>query len=347
MIINILSKYISSGILNDILVIKDWFKNHTVNSYETKTTDVIPICDVTFYLEHLPDEFNETKYKVWIPNQEFIYDYDSDRVDKLDAIWCKTKHGEKILKELYDNVSIHYVGFYTLPELKMVPFNKKDKKLAVHMAGSSYLKGTLDVINAWKNIKDVHLFVGISDKIVSKMPEKQKIFNLINQLKLKEKNKFLGMDIRVFSDKNITICNTRLDNKTYEKLIGKAAWHVLPSRVEGYGHSLNMSRLVGSITITTDAPPMNEIITEDSGFLVPVKYTMDLRKAVHSWNDPKNKEVANYVGSYNLYNTIIKAFNTSDIRLIEMVTNAKQNLENEKIECYTKANELFNILIKY
>jgi len=39
--------------------------------------------------------------------------------------------------------------------------------------------------------------------------------------------------------------------------------------VEGYGHYLNEARALFSVILTVDAAPMNELVTPDSGILIP------------------------------------------------------------------------------
>jgi glycosyltransferase involved in cell wall biosynthesis len=48
--------------------------------------------------------------------------------------------------------------------------------------------------------------------------------------------------------------------------------HVYPSFAEGFGHALNEARAVGAVLITTDGPPMSDLVRDgDTGFLVPVR----------------------------------------------------------------------------
>jgi hypothetical protein len=52
-----------------------------------------------------------------------------------------------------------------------------------------------------------------------------------------------------------------LDEKEYNYFAQRAGVRVQPSILEGYGHTVNEGRCNGSLTITTDAVPMNELIT--------------------------------------------------------------------------------------
>ena len=44
--------------------------------------------------------------------------------------------------------------------------------------------------------------------------------------------------------------------------------HICTSEHEGFGHYINEARAMGALVVTTDAPPMNELIDADSGILV-------------------------------------------------------------------------------
>jgi hypothetical protein len=44
--------------------------------------------------------------------------------------------------------------------------------------------------------------------------------------------------------------------------------HVLPSIAEGFGHNIREAMTAEALTLTTNGPPMNELITEDRGVLV-------------------------------------------------------------------------------
>lgn len=48
--------------------------------------------------------------------------------------------------------------------------------------------------------------------------------------------------------------------------------HLCPSEREGFGHYLNEARAAGALVVTTDHPPMNELIDSQSGHLIkPVR----------------------------------------------------------------------------
>jgi len=55
--------------------------------------------------------------------------------------------------------------------------------------------------------------------------------------------------------------------------------HLCTSSTEGFGHSIGEALSCGAIPITTNAPPMNELVNEKRGFLVQPVNSRKLRLA--------------------------------------------------------------------
>ena len=52
------------------------------------------------------------------------------------------------------------------------------------------------------------------------------------------------------------------------RLQASAGVHLCPSEREGFGHYINEARAVSALVLTSDHPPMNELVTPASGVLV-------------------------------------------------------------------------------
>jgi len=65
----------------------------------------------------------------------------------------------------------------------------------------------------------------------------------------------------------------RLNDLDYAYYREKAGFYICPSLMEGFGHYINEGRCNSSVTITTDAPPMNELI-RDPRRLIKVSKSM-------------------------------------------------------------------------
>ena len=66
---------------------------------------------------------------------------------------------------------------------------------------------------------------------------------------------------------NIEIVTGYLHHSRLKILMNRAGIHVCPSETEGFGHYINEALSTRSVVITTDAPPMNELVHEESGIL--------------------------------------------------------------------------------
>jgi glycosyltransferase involved in cell wall biosynthesis len=69
-----------------------------------------------------------------------------------------------------------------------------------------------------------------------------------------------------------------IEREEFTKLTAEAAFLMCPSRSEGYGHYINQARASGAVIVTTDAAPMNELITSrEMGVLVQARHQQDDR----------------------------------------------------------------------
>jgi len=70
------------------------------------------------------------------------------------------------------------------------------------------------------------------------------------------------------SSKNIELVFGNVDALEFSKLISDSSIILCPSTMEGYGHYINQARAANAIVISTDGPPMNELVDNESGVLV-------------------------------------------------------------------------------
>nr|CCA22001.1 conserved hypothetical protein [Albugo laibachii Nc14] len=69
---------------------------------------------------------------------------------------------------------------------------------------------------------------------------------------------------------NYKLHTKKLISKDFSDLLARSAFFLCPSRMEGYGHYINQAKAAGGVVLTSNAPPMNELITPASGILISV-----------------------------------------------------------------------------
>ncbi|GMF20855.1 unnamed protein product [Phytophthora lilii] len=111
------------------------------------------------------------------------------------------------------------------------------------------------------------------------------------------------------------------NRSNFTKLTAEAAFLMCPSRTEGYGHYINQGRASGAVIVTTDAAPMNELITSRKmGVLVQAMHQMDDRMLLGG----------KYKGEHGLKNVngLIAAF--SSFHLCQTVKTMVQSTTSEQ-----------------
>src|SRR5690606_34092893 len=89
---------------------------------------------------------------------------------------------------------------------------------------------------------------------------------------------------------NIRHLLERVDDATLRTLQNSNAIHLCPSEAEGFGHCIAEAMSCGAVTLTTDAPPMNELITPERGVLVNYNRTTKQRSGANYYVDPVDLE---------------------------------------------------------
>ena len=67
----------------------------------------------------------------------------------------------------------------------------------------------------------------------------------------------------------ITLHTGRVPGSLFGRMMLETAFLLCTSVLEGYGHYINQARANAALIVTTDAPPMNELLSPESAILVP------------------------------------------------------------------------------
>lgn len=173
-----------------------------------------------------------------IPNQERFPERQLGLLKReIDHVLVKSRHAEEVFSRHHG--SVHYIGFTSESPVKN--FEEAPGLSFVHLAGRSTLKGTEEVLKVW-----------------GRHPEWPEL--TLIQCEENAPSKVPG---------NVKLVTRYLEDEDIRRLYREHEVHLCPSRSEGWGHYLVEPMLAGRLVVTTDGPPMNELVTAERGILVP------------------------------------------------------------------------------
>ncbi len=179
---------------------------------------------------------NTAKINLLIPNQEWCRPATLELLPHINLILCKTRYAESIFKNM--GYTTTYIGFTSQDH-----FDKTIEKnfcKFLHVAGKSLQKGTVPIARTW-----------------SRHPEWPSLTIVTHNPAL----------ISEYLAPNITV-ESRISIERLWFLQNECGVHLCPSEAEGFGHVINEALACGAVVVTTDAPPMNELVKPEYGFLV-------------------------------------------------------------------------------
>lgn len=217
--------------------------------------------DLVIHLENLRLSHLGRGHRHWlIPNQEWFIESRLPYLRGIDRILCKTRHATEIFSRYHTDAS--YLGFTGGPELTKPDLSGKNYQLALHVAGNSQFKGTKTVLDCWLRHPEWPKLVVVSQHLEASDYESQNI------------------DVR----RNLT-------DQEMEALWREAGFAIQPSEVEGYGQVLAEALANGCVTVSTDAPPMNELIENGRGYLADPGQSRTFRLGTRYITSPQSLEM--------------------------------------------------------
>lgn len=229
--INIITYKNGKGLEKDFNILK---KELTQLGYEVNYVNIIvleppPKAYINLFLESGSEYFfNFAKKNYIIPTPEWFVN-GIDMIQKFDMILCKTKEAERIFSQWNPNTK--FISFTCQDHYS--PNTVKNYKLVYHFAGMSTQKGTQPIENLW--INNLHL---PPLYLVKTIPNEQ-----LNKHNVFQINGYAHPDTL----------------KLVENMCGL---HLCPSETEGFAESLLEAMSTEAVVLTTDAPPMTELITD-------------------------------------------------------------------------------------
>ncbi|HEY8683138.1 MAG TPA: glycosyltransferase [Rhodanobacter sp.] len=197
--------------------------------------------DANIMLEHVhPAYLGLARRNLFIPNPEWLSPRDERHLHRFDALLTKTRVAAATFQSR--GINTLYIGFRStdclIPETPRRPH-------FLHLAGASRMKGTRRLLALWRRHPEwPPLLVLQSPQTAQGIPATPARDNVEHRI--------------------ATLC----DIGEIRRLQNSYLFHLCLSEAEGWGHYIAEAMSCGAVTITCDAPPMNELVRPDRGILV-------------------------------------------------------------------------------
>ena len=252
--VRIISRDNGWGLSQDIAILRGALVGISGQRIEVAYADwrSVPVgkYDLNIFLELLnPAFYRHADLNVLVPNPEWFMPAWLPHLKALDSVWCKTQDAARIFSSHHQRTE--YIGWTSRDCLdSTVP---REHSL-IHVAGDSTSKGTRHVIAAMAKLPEYRLTILTSQRWGTVTP-------------------------------NVTV-RGRLESPEFLAEQNRHMVHLCPSTYEGFGHYINEARSCGAFIITTNAAPMNELVTEEFGMGCGVSSTGPERMGYAHQADP-------------------------------------------------------------
>lgn len=214
--------------------------------------------DLNLFIENVePAWLGHARRNAVIPNPEW-WGHPPALLRRLDRVLCKTRSAMPWFD--WYGARTEYIGF-TSEDRRDASRTPVDQLQPLHVAGASNQKGTAPLVALWA----AHPEWPVLTVVAHFRPEH---------------------DVLDWSRPNVRHLSRRLDDDTLRALQNAAGIHLCPSDAEGYGHTLAEAMSCAALVVTNDAPPMNELITEERGVLAGVAGIEPMRLGFRARADP-------------------------------------------------------------
>ena len=193
--------------------------------------------DINLFLAPLfPEWLPLARTNVLVPNAEGFAQVSWLR--KIDLVLAKTRLTEEIFRA--HGCRTEYVGFTSPDHLdESVP----RRECSFFHSCSSQYKGTRRTLETWQ-----------------RHPEWPVLTTVVNHNEL--------IPPELFELPNVNAIRRPLSGDEVRRLQNEHVFHLCCSEAEGFGHYIMEAMSCRAVPFTTDAPPMNELVQPDRGFLV-------------------------------------------------------------------------------
>lgn len=242
--INIISNKNGVGLSRDIALLERELGQlgHDVNfiDYRSRTPPASK-ADINLFVQAANEYFFPfARLNYLIPNPECCNQMSEDLVYHFDLILCRTHEVQRIYQNLNPNTV--YMSFTC--DDRYSEGVQKNFNSVVHLAGASVQKGTARTLQMWIEHPELPTLT------------------LLKHFK----------NIAIPKLDNLNYISEYLPDETLKRIQNSCGIHLCPSEAEGFGHYIMEALSCGAVVVTTDAPPMNEFIS-DKRCLIPYNKT--------------------------------------------------------------------------
>ncbi|MFE0472522.1 glycosyltransferase [Streptomyces sp. NPDC058947] len=241
------------GLSLDVRLLTNLFTSagHEVSFHDWREQSMTHV-DIAFHLELISRSLAQCADRnigllnlEWYPSEWLKF------LPAFDQIWAKSEYALRFCRQRGAR-EVHLTGF--LGQDRLDPKVRREVK-CLHLRGKSQMKGTEEVVAAWRRKPDLPPLT-----IVSKDP--------------------------VHAPDYVTVVTSPSDVEL-NQLLNSHEIHLCPSVAEGWGHYITEGMSVGATVITTDASPMNEHIRPEWGYLLGVARTGTHHQAIQTHTSPE------------------------------------------------------------
>jgi glycosyltransferase involved in cell wall biosynthesis len=302
--INIIGRDNGVGLSKDLNIIKSLAIEcgHNIVFSDFSKSKPAERFDLNIYLELLHSKWFSKASSHWlIPNPEWYDVRWKQFLPRFSRIICKTRSAISEFSKY--NKKTFYTSFTS--ENCFDPSIQKDESKWLHVAGKSLQKSTNVIYDTWQqNPNFPHLTI------------------------IQDPSKYQKRDILP----NLDYRYERIDDKELSYLQNHCGVHLCPSETEGFGHYIMEAMSCRALIITTNAPPMNELVDESRGILCNFEYK---RK--------NNFAFSHYVSPKNLKEAVIKAVNTDNLNRERYRNNGQRFFESNDLFFKEEMKKLLSI----
>lgn len=253
------------GLTKDLLILKEELErlgHHVLHINPAKRTWDGPFeeMDINIFSQKLYQAyFSSARLNYFMPNPEWCTE-PAELLEKCDLILCRSDFVKGIYSEFNENP--YYINFTSQDRYKReIP---KDYDKPFHSIGRSQYKGTSSLLKVWESREDFPML-----------------------LLFESSKKWIAPYTTQAA--NVMIQRGYVPDSLYIVYQNSSGIHLCPSEAEGFGHYLVEAMSTGAVVITTDAPPMNEYIT-DKRFLVRSRGKINVKRGVRYLLDEAHLE---------------------------------------------------------